>query len=146
MATAIVSASVEGPIRVCDEGPSVWGGVNPATGAIVDAHHLRRGRSLAGHIVLMPTGRGSCTGSGVLLGLAVAGTAPRALIFPEGEDIPTLDAPAAGEGTDEQFGQIRPLRAGAGQSQHPPRLARALCRAAQSDTAPLPRTPNGAFR
>ena len=92
MARAIVSASVEGPILVCDEGLSVWGGVDPATGVIVDAHHPQRGRSLAGHIVLMPTSRGSCTGSGVLLGLAFAGTAPRALIFREGEDILTLGA------------------------------------------------------
>lgn len=96
MATSIVPASVHGPLLVCDEGLSVWGGVNPATGEIVDAHHPQHGRSLAGHIVMMPTSRGSCTGSGVLLGLAFAGTAPRALIFREGEDILTLGTLVAG--------------------------------------------------
>lgn len=96
MATSIVPASVHGPLLVCEEGLSVWGGVNPATGEIVDAHHPQHGRSLAGQVVMMPTSRGSCTGSGVLLGLAFAGTAPRALIFREGEDILTLGALVAG--------------------------------------------------
>ncbi|MCT2541127.1 cis-3-hydroxy-L-proline dehydratase [Sedimentimonas flavescens] len=96
MATKIVSASVQGPLLVCEEGLSVWGGVNPSTGQIIDAHHPQHGRTLAGHIVMMPTSRGSCTGSGVLLGLAFAGSAPRALIFREGEDILTLGALIAG--------------------------------------------------
>lgn len=96
MATMIVSASVQGPLLVCDEGLSVWGGVNPSTGEIIDALHPQRGHSLAGQIVMMPTSRGSCTGSGVLLGLAFAGNAPRALIFREGEDILTLGALVAG--------------------------------------------------
>ncbi|MBW0157592.1 aconitase X [Sedimentimonas flavescens] len=96
MATKIVSASVQGPLLVCEEGLSVWGGVNPSTGQIIDAHHPQHGRTLAGHIVMMPTSRGSCTGSGVLLGLAFAGAAPRALIFREGEDILTLGALIAG--------------------------------------------------
>lgn len=34
MATSIVPASVQGPLLVCEEGLSVWGGVNPATGEI----------------------------------------------------------------------------------------------------------------
>ncbi|ARJ70209.1 aconitase X [Paracoccus contaminans] len=96
MATSIIGASAEGPILVCDEGLSVWGGVDPSSGRIVDSLHPQFGRTLAGHIVMMPTSRGSCTGSGVLLGLAFAGTAPRALIFREAEDILTLGALVAG--------------------------------------------------
>ncbi|SOC12607.1 cis-3-hydroxy-L-proline dehydratase [Rhodobacter maris] len=96
MAQVIVPASVEGPVLVCTEGLSVWGGVDPETGVIIDALHPQHGASLAGHVVMMPTSRGSCTGSGVLLGLAFAGTAPRALIFREGEDILTLGALVAG--------------------------------------------------
>jgi hypothetical protein len=92
MSDVIVPATVEGPVLVCTEGLSVWGGVDPATGQIMDAHHPQRGQDLAGRIVLMPTSRGSCTGSGVLLGLAFAGTAPRALVFREAEDILTLGA------------------------------------------------------
>jgi predicted aconitase/predicted aconitase with swiveling domain len=92
MANLIVPATVEGPILVCTEGLSVWGGVDPVTGQIIDAHHPQQGETLAGRVVLMPTSRGSCTGSGVLLGLAFAGTAPKALIFREAEDILTLGA------------------------------------------------------
>jgi predicted aconitase/predicted aconitase with swiveling domain len=92
MSQLIVPAEVEGPVLVCDEGLSVWGGVDPVTGRIVDAHHPQHGASLAGQVVLMPTSRGSCTGSGVLLGLAFAGAAPAALVFREGEDILTLGA------------------------------------------------------
>jgi predicted aconitase len=92
MAQVIVAARVRGRILPCTEGLSFWGGVDPATGMIVDAHHPQRGESLAGRIVMMPTSRGSCTGSGVLLGLALAGKAPAALIFREAEDILTLGA------------------------------------------------------
>ena len=96
MATSIVTAQVQGPILVCEEGLSVWGGVHPSSGRIVDAHHPQYGQSLTGKIVMMPTSRGSCTGSGVLLGLAFAGAAPLALIFRENEDILTLGALIAG--------------------------------------------------
>ncbi|MFA5538134.1 MAG: aconitase X, partial [Gemmobacter sp.] len=39
-----------------------------------------------------PTTRGSCTGSGVLLDLALSGKAPAALVFSEAEDVVTLGA------------------------------------------------------
>ena len=40
----------------------------------------------------MPTSRGSCTGSAVLLGLALSGHAPAALVFREAEEVLTLGA------------------------------------------------------
>ncbi len=92
MPTSIVAATVKAPILLCEEGLSVWGGVDPATGRIIDALHPQHGQSLAGKVVMMPTSRGSCTGSGVLLGLAFAGAAPKALVFREAEDILTLGA------------------------------------------------------
>ncbi|WP_417263996.1 aconitase X [Celeribacter sp.] len=92
MPDVIVAAEVSGPLLLCEEGLSVWGGVDPATGEIIDAHHPQHGQFLTGKIVMMPTSRGSCTGSGVLLGLAFAQNAPHALIFRENEDILTLGA------------------------------------------------------
>ena len=56
---------------------------------------------------MMPTSRGSCTGSGVLLGLAFAGTAPKALIFREGEDILTLGALVATRLFDRPIAVLR---------------------------------------
>jgi len=88
----IVPASVDGPILVCSEGLSFWGGVDPTNGVIIDAHHPQHGQSLVGKLVLMPTSRGSCSGSGVLLDLAMNGLAPAALIFREEEGILTLGA------------------------------------------------------
>lgn len=107
MTTVLVSASVEGPIMVCDEGLSVWGGVHPETGVIIDRMHPQFGQGLAGKIVMMPTSRGSCTGSGVLLGLAFAGAAPLALIFREAEDILTLGALIAGKLFDHGIAVLR---------------------------------------
>ena len=97
MAKIIVPASVRAPVLVCSEGLSFWGGVDSTSGLIIDAHHPLHGQSLSGKAVMMPTSRGSCTGSGVLLGLAFAKAAPKALIFREAEDILTLGAMVAGQ-------------------------------------------------
>ena len=91
-ALSIVRVDAEAEIVVCTEGLSFWGGVHPETGAVIDAHHPLNGQSLAGKIVLMPTSRGSCSGSGVLLQLALNGKAPAALIFREEEEVLTLGA------------------------------------------------------
>lgn len=107
MAQLIVAARVRGKILLCDEGLSFWGGVHPETGVIVDAHHPQRGEPLAERIVMMPTSRGSCTGSGVLLGLALAGKAPAALIFHEAEDVLTLGALIAAQMFDSGVAVLR---------------------------------------
>jgi predicted aconitase/predicted aconitase with swiveling domain len=88
----IVAGHAGGPVVASDEGLSFWGGVDPATGRVIDAHHRLCGQSLAGAIVLMPTGRGSCTGSGILLELIQNGHAPAALVFSAPEDVLTLGA------------------------------------------------------
>jgi predicted aconitase with swiveling domain len=93
---SIIPGRAEGPVVACEEGLSFWGGVDPATGRVIDAHHPLHDRSLTGAVVAMPTSRGSCTGSGVLLELALNGHAPAALAFREGEDVLTLGAMIAG--------------------------------------------------
>ncbi|MEZ5777627.1 MAG: aconitase family protein [Paracoccaceae bacterium] len=92
MAQSIITAAAEGPVLALSEGLSFWGGVDPATSEVIDAHHPMCGQSLAGKIVMMPTSRGSCTGSGVLLELIQNGHAPAALIFREAEDVLTIGA------------------------------------------------------
>ncbi|TDT77361.1 putative aconitase subunit 1 [Litoreibacter halocynthiae] len=91
-AMILVQNNAEGDVLTCVEGLSFWGGVDPDTGVIIDAHHPDHGACLAGKIVLMPSSRGSCSGSGVLLQLARNGCAPAALVFREDEDILTLGA------------------------------------------------------
>lgn len=91
-ATLFMQNDTRGEVLTCREGLSFWGGVDPHTGVIIDTHHPDHGARLAGRVVLMPTSRGSCSGSGVLLQLARNGNAPAALVFREAEDILTLGA------------------------------------------------------
>ncbi len=88
----IVKADAAGDVLYAAEGLSFWGGVDPLTGRVIDVHHPWHGLSLAGKILVMPTSRGSCSGSGVLLELALNGHAPAALVFSAPEEILTLGA------------------------------------------------------
>ncbi|MDO6589433.1 hypothetical protein DS901_02700 [Loktanella sp. D2R18] len=103
----ILSHDTGGAILTCAQGVSFWGGVNAQNGVIQDAHHPQHGQSLAGKIVLMPTSRGSCSGSGVLLELALNGHAPAALVFHEEEGILTLGALIAARMFDRPVAVVR---------------------------------------
>lgn len=94
-AMLLAGGDTEGDIFVCEEGLSFWGGVNPNSGEIIDVHHHAHGASVSGRVLMMPTSRGSCSGSGVLLQLALNGRAPAALVFREDEEILTLGAMVA---------------------------------------------------
>lgn len=101
----ILSGTAEGEILATTEPLSFWGGVDPATGLVIDVHHPLSGQNMAGRILVMPGTRGSCTGSGVLLDMALNGHAPAALVFCEPEDVVTLGAMIAGE----MFGRPLPV-------------------------------------
>ena len=105
IACSILAGNAYGPIISTNEALSFWGGVDPATGLIIDVHHPLHGRCITGAILLMPSSRGSCTGSGVLLDLALTGRGPAALIFCEDEDVLTLGALIAAE----MFGKSLPV-------------------------------------
>lgn len=104
-ARSILAGTAEGPILATSEPLSFWGGVDPATGTIIDVHHPLHGQTIAGAVLMMPSTRGSCTGSGVLLDLALNGLAPAALIFSQAEDVVTLGALIA----DKMFGKPLPV-------------------------------------
>jgi predicted aconitase/predicted aconitase with swiveling domain len=93
---AIIAGSASGAVLASSEGLSFWGGVDPVTGLVIDAHHPLCGQSIAGKVLVMPTTRGSCSGSGVMLDLALNGIAPAAFVFHEAEDVVTLGAMIAG--------------------------------------------------
>ena len=88
----ILAGVASGPVLASPEGLSFWGGVDPATALVIDAHHPLHGARLAGAVLVMPTSRGSCSGSGTLLDMAMNGRAPAALVFREDEDVLTLGA------------------------------------------------------
>lgn len=96
-ARSILPGIAAGQVIAAGEALSFWGGVDPATGKVIDVHHPLHGVTITGGVLMMPSSRGSCTGSGVLLDLALTGRAPSALIFSEAEDVLTLGALIAAE-------------------------------------------------
>lgn len=104
-ARSILQGSAEGPVLATEEPLSFWGGVDPATARVIDVRHPLNGVCLTGAILMMPSSRGSCSGSGVLLDLVLTGRAPAALVFTEAEDVLTLGALIA----SEMFGKPLPV-------------------------------------
>ena len=86
----LVAGTAAGPLLFSDEPLSFWGGIDPATGEIIDRHHPLSGKRLKGHVFAMPCGRGSCTGSVAMLELLLNGQGPAAMIFQQREEILTL--------------------------------------------------------
>jgi len=103
----VLSGVAHGPVVAAAEALSFWGGVDPATSRVIDVHHPLHGVSLAGSILMMPTSRGSCSGSGVLLDVALNGRAPAALVFSDAEDVLTLGASVAAEMFGKQLPVLR---------------------------------------
>ena len=87
---SVIEGSAAGEMLVSNTGLSFWGGVNPENGEIIDQHHPLKGQSINGKVLAIPSGRGSSSGSGVVLELLKNDVAPAAIIFMETEDIITL--------------------------------------------------------
>lgn len=79
--TAVVGGAAEGEILADTTELSFWGGIDPETGEVIDRHHPLRGRHITDRILVIPGGRGSCSGSGVLLELLLNGRGPAALVL-----------------------------------------------------------------
>jgi predicted aconitase/predicted aconitase with swiveling domain len=87
---SLVAGAAQGALLFADVGLSFWGGVDSATGEVIDRHHPLSGEYLAGRVLAIPSGRGSCTGSSVLMELISNGHAPAALVLAEPDEILTL--------------------------------------------------------
>jgi predicted aconitase/predicted aconitase with swiveling domain len=87
---SLVPGAAEGALLFADVGLSFWGGVDPYSGEVIDRHHPLSGQYLAGRVLAIPSGRGSCTGSSVLMELISNGHAPAALVLAEPDEILTL--------------------------------------------------------
>ena len=68
------------------------GGVDPDSGIVLEPGHPLEGRSIAGQILVFPTGKGSTVGSYTLLRLKQSGHAPLAIINAESEAIVAVGA------------------------------------------------------
>ena len=87
---SLVDGAAFAPLLYADVGLSFWGGVDPFSGEVIDRHHPLSGQCLAGRVLAIPSGRGSCTGSSVLMELISNGHAPAALVLAEADEILTL--------------------------------------------------------
>jgi len=107
----LVAGDAGGELLNAVVGLSFWGGVDPQTGVVIDQHHPLRNQRLAGRVLAIPSGRGSCSGSGVLLELILNGHAPAAIVICEREEILTLGALVAEVVFDRSIPVLRVERA-----------------------------------
>lgn len=96
---------ISGRALVLDEGLSLWGGMDPATGQLIDTHHPQHGASLTGRIVVMPAGRGSSSSASVLAEAVRAKTAPAAILLGEPDLILSIGSAVA----EELYGVVVPV-------------------------------------
>jgi len=76
----VVAGTAEGIAMVAQQPLSFWGGLDPATGEVIDQRHHLSGNMVAGRVLVMPFSRGSSTTSSVLLELIRGKKAPAAIV------------------------------------------------------------------
>ena len=91
------SSLVTGQALVLDAPLSLWGGLEPTTGDIIDQRHPQCGANVTGRVLVMPVGKGSSSASSILLEAARLGTAPAAIVLAEMDGILALGAAVARE-------------------------------------------------
>jgi predicted aconitase with swiveling domain len=101
----LAPGSADGDALVLTEPLSLWGGVDPATGIIIDARHPQRGASVVGRVLVMPGVRGSSSSSSVLAESVRAGCAPAAILLGEPDLIVAVGAAVA----EELYGRRVPI-------------------------------------
>jgi predicted aconitase with swiveling domain len=100
-AHVLVDGSASGPALVLPEALSLWGGLDPETGEIIDQRHPNLGDNVAGKVLVLPIGRGSSSASSILLEAVRQGKAPAAIVLAETDAILALGAAVAREMYDQ---------------------------------------------
>lgn len=103
--TAHVKGTATGTLVTSDVELSFWGGVNSQTGEVIDRHHPLSGQYLQNTILAIRGGRGSCSGSGVMLELILNNKGPKALLLERRDEILILGVMVA----EELFGRAIPV-------------------------------------
>lgn len=83
----VIEGVAKGEAIVSTKPFGFFGGVNPATGIVIDKWHELYGQSIKGKILVYPEGRGSTVGAAVMLELVRTGNAPIAIINVKSETI-----------------------------------------------------------
>lgn len=71
---------------------SFWGGIDVATGRVIDRSHPDLGACVTGSVLVMPGGRGSSSSSSVLAETLRRGTGPIAIVLSSPDPILTVGA------------------------------------------------------
>ncbi|MET7999071.1 DUF126 domain-containing protein [Amycolatopsis sp. NPDC005232] len=77
----IVPGRVVGEALVSHETISGWGGIDPATGTIIERRHELFGVCFTGKVLVFPGAKGSSGWSGFFQSTRLLGTAPLAMVF-----------------------------------------------------------------
>ncbi len=77
----VVPGLVEGEALVSHETISGWGGIDPASGTIIERRHELFGVCFTGKILVFPGAKGSSGWSGFFQATRLMGTAPLGMIF-----------------------------------------------------------------
>ena len=80
-ATTLMEGMAQALSFVLSEPLSFWGGLDSATGRIIDQWHPQSGKVMSGHILVMQAGRGSSSGSSVLAEAIRLRTAPAGIVL-----------------------------------------------------------------
>jgi len=83
----IYKGKAQGEALVTSQPISFYGGVDPATGVVIEKGHELQGQSVKGKILVFPTGKGSTVGSYTLYRMKKNGTAPAGMINRECETV-----------------------------------------------------------
>jgi predicted aconitase with swiveling domain len=92
----LVAGTAEGEALVTREGIAFNLGVDERTGIVIEAGHELQGQSVAGRVVICPSGKGSSAGSFSLLQLSARGLAPAAIVNVQAEAVIVAGAVLAG--------------------------------------------------
>jgi hypothetical protein len=95
--TVLAGGVADGPALRLDAPLSLWGGVDPGSGEIIDARHPQRGTSVSSRVLVMASVRGSSSSSSVLAEMVRAGCAPAAILLGEADLILAVGAAVAEE-------------------------------------------------
>lgn len=77
----LAPGSARGRALVLAEPLSLWGGLDPVSGEVVDPRHAQRGTPIAGRVLVMRETRGSSSSSSVLAEAVRAGVGPAAILL-----------------------------------------------------------------
>lgn len=84
---SLVGGTAVGDLLRLTEPLSLWGGLEPETGLIIDRNHPQLGQNVTGLIVAMPHGRGSSSSSSVLAEALRLGTGPAGFVLESPDSI-----------------------------------------------------------